>query len=116
MLSLDDAAPDSCRAELPLHIPMHISTFGIYSSHGSRENVRIYRPTDKPMVSRLYNQSIDAHIPARMRIRSRSIWLVTRLDQDQEGSGCYIAILEKSPDEVHLYNYVLFLILRMLTN
>ena len=31
--------PDSCCAERPLHIP----TFGIYSSHGSRAD----RPTDK---------------------------------------------------------------------
>ena len=47
MLFLDNAAPDSdlmCRAPLA---HTHISTFGIYSSHGSRENVGTETQTDR---------------------------------------------------------------------
>ena len=68
MLFLDNAAPCRlllCRAPVA---HTHISTFGIYSSHGSRENVRInlaHRAT-----AGVTDQSTDYNNPSlRMRVR-----------------------------------------------
>ena len=51
MLFLDNAAPDSCCAERPLHIP----TFGIYSSHSFRENVGTETQTDRSTTKLSYS-------------------------------------------------------------
>ena len=46
-----------CRAPVA-----HISTFGIYSSHGSRENVGTEKPTDRPTNRTTTNRTTD-HVP-----------------------------------------------------
>ena len=61
MLFLDNAAPD-CRVPVA---HTHISTFGIYSGHGSRENVRTNPQTHKPT---------DYNIPS-LRMRARGLMM-----------------------------------------
>ena len=73
MLFLDNAAPDSCCAVAHTHI----STFGIYSSHNSRDNVGTETQTDRP-TDRPTEKPIDYNNPL-LRMRARGLMKGTKV-------------------------------------